>query len=77
MQEQWLSVDEIAPDPGVKPDTTWKGADATMPADKAGRLWKFLASEVDAGVKGGQTAQGAKEAAQTARKIRARNNSKT
>jgi len=29
-----------------------------MPAHKVGRLWKFLASEVDQWVKGGRAAQG-------------------
>ncbi len=58
MTERWLSVDEIAVHPGVNPDTIYKWITRkTMPAHKLGRLWKFLASEVDQGVKGGLAAQ--------------------
>jgi excisionase family DNA binding protein len=51
MRERWLSVDEIAAHLGVNPDTIYKWIDRKkMPAHKLGRLWKFLASEVDAWV---------------------------
>ena len=54
MQERWLSVGEIAAHLGVNPDTIYKWITRKkMPAHKLGRLWKFLASEVDQWVKGG------------------------
>ena len=54
MPERWLSVDEIADHLGVNPDTIYKWITRkSMPAHKLGRLWKFLASEVDEWVKGG------------------------
>ena len=54
MAERWLSLNEIAAHLGVNPDTiykwiTWK----SLAAHKVGRLWKFLASEVDHWVKTG------------------------
>ena len=55
MQERWLSVEEIAAHLGVNRDTVFKwGTRKKMPGHKVGRLWKFLASEVDAWVKGGK-----------------------
>ena len=58
MQERWLSVEEIAAHLGVNPDTIYKWIERKqMPAHKVGRLWKFLASEVDQWVKGGEAAQ--------------------
>ena len=58
MQERWLSVDEIAAHLGVNPDTIYKWITRKkMPAHKLGRLWKFLASEVDQWVKGGHAAE--------------------
>ncbi len=58
MQERWLSVEEIAAHLGVNRDTIYKWlVRKKMPAHKVGRLWKFLASEVDAWVKGGKAAQ--------------------
>lgn len=58
MQERWSSVEEIAAHLGVNPDTIYKWIERKkMPAHKVGRLWKFLASEVDQWVKGGQAAQ--------------------
>jgi len=57
MQEQWLSVGEIAPHRGVNVDTIYKWITGTkMPAHKLGRLWKFLTSEVDQWVKGAHVA---------------------
>jgi excisionase family DNA binding protein len=57
MQECWLSVQEIARHLGVNPDTIYKWITRkSMPAHKLGRLWKFLASEVDQWVKGGHAA---------------------
>lgn len=54
MNEAWLSVDEIAAHLGVNPDTIYKWITRkSMPAHKVGRLWKFLASDVDQWVKGG------------------------
>lgn len=60
MNERWLSVDEIAAHLGVNPDTIYKWITRKrMPSHKVGRLWKFLASEVDAWVKGGHAAEDA------------------
>jgi excisionase family DNA binding protein len=58
MKERWLSVEEIAVYLGVYPDTIYKWIERKkMPAHKVGRLWKFLASDVDRWVKEGQAAQ--------------------
>jgi len=58
MQERWLSVGEIAAHLGVNPDTIYKWIiRKKMPAHKLGRLWKFLASEVDQWIKGGHAAE--------------------
>ena len=57
MPERWLSVDEIAAHLGVNPDTIYKWITRkSMPAHKVGKLWKFLASEIDDWVKGGHAA---------------------
>lgn len=57
MQERWLSVEEIAAHLGVNRDTIYKWlVRKKMPAHKVGRLWKFLASEVDAWIKAGKAA---------------------
>jgi len=59
MRERWLSVGEIATHLGVNPDTIYKWIDRKkLPAHKLGRLWKFLASEVDAWIKAGKAAVG-------------------
>ena len=48
MHERWLSVQEIAAHPSVKPDTIYKWLiRRKMSGHKRGRLWKFLATEVD------------------------------
>ncbi len=54
MSEAWLSADDIAAHLGVTKDTvyTWI-ADKHLPAHKAGRLWKFQASEVDQWLRSG------------------------
>ena len=58
MQERWLAVQEIAAYSGVNRDTIYKWIERKkMPAHKACRLWKFLASEIDAWVKQGKTGQ--------------------
>jgi excisionase family DNA binding protein len=58
MAERWLSVEEIAAHLGVNRDTIYKWIDRKkMPAHKVGRLWKFLASEIDAWVKKGAAGQ--------------------
>jgi excisionase family DNA binding protein len=58
MAERWLSVDKIALHLGVNPDTIYKWITRkSMPAHRIGRLWKFLASEVDQWVKCGLAAQ--------------------
>jgi excisionase family DNA binding protein len=54
MAERWLSVEEISAHLGVSPDTIYKWVyRKRMPAHKVGRLWKFLASEIDTWVKKG------------------------
>lgn len=56
--ERWLSVDEIAEHLGVKRDTVYKWITRkNLPAHKAGRLWKFTVSEVDAWVRSGRDAR--------------------
>jgi excisionase family DNA binding protein len=58
MAERWLSVEEIAAHLGVNRDTIYKWIERKkMPGHKAGRLWKFLASEIDAWVKKGTAGQ--------------------
>jgi excisionase family DNA binding protein len=58
MQERWRSVEVIAAHLGVNRDTIYKWLTRKkMPAHKVGRLWRFLASEVDAWVKAGKAAQ--------------------
>jgi len=77
MQERWLSVDEIAAHLGVNPDTIYKWVvRKKMPAHKVGRLWKLLASEVDAWVKGGRAAQKTVKKRATPKKPNARNSKK-
>jgi len=64
MTERWLSVDEIAAHLGVNPDTIYKWINRKrLPAHKLGRLWKFLASEVDEWVKGGLAGENSASAA--------------
>jgi excisionase family DNA binding protein len=78
MAERWLSVEEIAELLGVNRDTTYKWlARRKMPAHKVGRLWKFLASEVDAWVKGGKAAQRAEPPARKPPQIRPKQHSKS
>jgi excisionase family DNA binding protein len=58
MHERWLSVGKIAALLGVNRDTVYKWlVRKKLPGHKLGRLWKFLASEVDAWVKAGKAAQ--------------------
>ena len=48
MPERWLYVDEIAAHLGVNPDSIYNWITLKrMLTHKLGRLWKFLASEVD------------------------------
>ena len=71
MQERWLSLQEIAAHLGVNPDTIYKWITRkNIPAHKLGRLWKFLASEVDAWVKGGHAAEDIGRATQVSSKKR-------
>jgi excisionase family DNA binding protein len=77
MAERWLSVEEIAAHLGVNRDTIYKWIDRKkMPAHKVGRLWKFLASEVDQWVKGGRAAQNAQQKRATLKKRTARTSKK-
>ena len=62
MPERWLSVDEIAVHLGVNPDTIYKWITRKgMPAHKLGRLWKFMASEVDAWIRTGKAAESSRK----------------
>jgi excisionase family DNA binding protein len=62
MKERWLSVAEIAAHLGVNPDTIYKWIERKqLPAHKAGRLWKFTASEVDEWVRAGKAAEPERE----------------
>jgi excisionase family DNA binding protein len=55
MKERWLSVEEIAAHLGVNRDTIYKWIERKkLPAHKVGRLWKFMASEVDEWVRAGK-----------------------
>ena len=58
MAERWLSVEEIAAHLGINRDTVYKWIERKkMPAHKAGRLWKFMASEVDRWIRAGKAAE--------------------
>ena len=58
MAERWLSVEEISAHLGVSTDAVYKWIyRKKMPAHKVGRLWKFLASEIDQWVKAGRAAK--------------------
>ncbi len=64
MPERWPSVAESVAHLGVNPDTIYKWITRkSMPVHKVGRLWKFLASEVDQWVKSGFAADGTNGAA--------------
>jgi len=55
MNERWLSVEGIAAHLGVNPDTIYKWIERKkLPPYKMGRLWKFMASEVDEWVRAGE-----------------------
>ena len=63
MNERWLSVHEIAAHLGVNAGTVYKWIERKgLPAHKVGRLWKFMASGVDAWVRGEKTGGGMGEA---------------
>lgn len=54
MSDRWLSVEEIAEHLGVSKDTIYAWiSKKSMPAHRAGRLWKFQKTEVDVWVKAG------------------------
>ena len=53
--EPWVSLEEIARHLGVSKDTIHRWIRRReMPAHKAGRLWKFKVSQVDAWVEAGK-----------------------
>ena len=53
--EPWVSLEEIARHLGVSKDTIHRWIrQREMPAHKAGRLWKFKGSQVDAWVEAGK-----------------------
>jgi excisionase family DNA binding protein len=54
MPDRWVSAEEVAAHLGVQQDTVYKWiARKNLPAHKAGRLWRFQVSEVDAWLKAG------------------------
>lgn len=54
MTEPWISVDQIAGHLGVTRDSIYRWIDRKgLPAHRAGRLWKFKVSDVDAWVRAG------------------------
>lgn len=54
MTEPWISVDQIAAHLGVTRDSIYRWIDRKgLPAHRAGRLWKFKVSDVDAWVRTG------------------------
>lgn len=59
MSDPWASVEDIAEHLGVSKDTVYAWiSKREMPAHRAGRLWKFQPSEVDAWVRTGGAADG-------------------
>lgn len=57
MSEPWLSLEEIAKHLGVAKESIYRWLDAKgFPGHKAGRLWRFKASEVDEWVRKGDAA---------------------
>jgi excisionase family DNA binding protein len=57
MQQRWLSVDEIEAHLGLNPDTIYNWITRKkMPVHKLGRLWTFMASEVEEWVRAGKAA---------------------
>ena len=51
---RWYSVSEVASHLGVATDTIYRWIERKkLPAHRAGRLWKFKLSEVDAWVRSG------------------------
>ena len=56
MNDRYLSVAEICTYLGIKRDTVYKWINKKqLPAYRAGKLWKFKASEVDEWVKNGDS----------------------
>lgn len=54
--EPWVSVEDTAKHLGVAADSIYRwAAEGRIPAHKAGRLWKFKLSEVDAWMMAGGT----------------------
>lgn len=69
MPERWLSVAEIAAHLGVNPDMIYKWIIRKgMSVHKVGRLWKFLATEVDTWIRSGRAAEGGSGDAEPAAK---------
>jgi excisionase family DNA binding protein len=63
MAERWLSMEEVSAHLSVSSDAVYKWIyRKKMPAHKVGRLWKFLASEVDQWVKHGHAGHNEQQA---------------
>ena len=58
VNDNWINIDEAATYLGVKPVTVrdWIRKEKGIPAHKIGKQWKFKISELDAWVKGGDSA---------------------
>ena len=56
--DNYISIDEAAKYLGIKTVTlrNWIKRDASIPAHKIGKLWKFKRSELDEWVKSGKSA---------------------
>ena len=57
-KDNYISIDEAAEYLGIKTVTlrNWIKKDASIPAHKIGKLWKFKRSELDEWVKSGKSA---------------------
>jgi excisionase family DNA binding protein len=54
LSDRWLSVEEVASYLGINKGTLYKWITRkSIPAHKAGRLWKFKKEEIDNWVKSG------------------------
>lgn len=56
--DKWINIDEAADYLGIKTVTLrgWIKKDASIPAHKVGKQWKFKRSEIDAWIKSGKSA---------------------
>lgn len=55
--EPWVTLQDVAKHLQVAEDTIHRWLKRGMPATKAGRVWRFKLSEVDAWLRGGGAAE--------------------